>query len=320
MASEKHEEQMRFEEIVPREWFRGDQPPRLRIRCYQMARATLQAFHSRPLCIATDRAVISLFYGQMPYFANPDVNVSVGMDFQLEVDAANLRRDLPEGAYTVLMVPQLETEYSSRLALEFTAGLVSSILGRNAAYRLIFDNTLDIVGDSTTINNGDVIRVPLADDPPDLSRSRVGMIPTATSNFSALPEAERNRVELALHWHAEAISSPAVDQFLKQWIALEALGMSDRENIRPLNVSLGEAYGCSTEEAQQRFGVGRIFGFRSKILHRGQRLPIFGILEHYVEALFRDVLFHKLGLPPVGHAAQVVASPGFDLRYLLHET
>lgn len=318
MTSETREQEMRLGEIIPREWFQGDQPPTLRIRCYQIARATIETFQGRLPRIATDRAIIQLLYGKMPYVANPPVEFRMGANLEFRVDAGSIKRELPEGAYTLVVVPQADTEYASRLALEFTAGLVSAILGRNAVYRLVFDNTVDLVADRTTVI-GEVFRNPLVDEAPDFSDPRIQTIPMAANAFSALPENERNRVELAIHWYAEALSSPAVDQFLKLWIALEALGMSERENIRPLSATLGDVYGISTDEAQLRFGVGRIFGFRSKILHRGQRLPVHGTLERYVEALFRDVLFQKLRLPPAQHAAQIACGPGFDLKSLVHE-
>jgi hypothetical protein len=318
MDSQAQRQEMRFTDIIPKTWFSGDQPPKLRIRCYQMARATLETFQGRIPTVTFDRAVVVPFYGSMPYVANPPLDFRMGAMVEFQVDPTGMKRTLPEGAYILLIVPEVETEYASRLALDFTAGLVSAVLGRNVVYRQIFDNTLDLVADNTTVI-GDVFRNPQVDEVPDLSTSRLDAISEAATALAALPENQRNRAELAIHWYAEALASPAADQFLKLWIALEALGMSERENIRPLNATLAEAYGISPDEAQQRFGVGRVFGFRSRILHRGQRLPIYGVLDRYVEALFRDVLFQKLGLRPMLHASQVATSSGFDLRALLHE-
>jgi hypothetical protein len=127
----------------------------------------------------------------------------------------------------------------------------------------------------------------------------------------------RDRVLLSLGWFAQAFESSGVDGFLKYWIAFEALGMSDASNIRPLNEALERAYGIPASEVETCYGVGRIFGFRSLIVHRGETPSIHGSLLDYLEALYRDVLFERLGLKCTAAAAAIRKQPGFDLRVLL---
>lgn len=318
MKSQVRREQVELKDLIPDSWLHNGKLPRLRLRCFQMGCATLDTFRGRSPRIETDRAVIICLYGEVPYLAPPAVEFQFSVNLQFRMDSSGMRRQLPEGAYTLIIVPEMEGEYGSRLALEFTSGLLASVMGRNMVYRLMFDNTVDLVADTTTII-GETHRNPEVDEPPDFSRQNLRALTSASRGFIDLKGAERNRVELALHWHAEAIASAAPDQFLKHWIALEALGMSERENIRPLNISLADAYGISLKEVQDRFGVGRIFGFRSKIVHRGERLPVHGVLDRYVEALFRDILFQKLGIESRAYASKVANEDGFDFRKLLHE-
>lgn len=93
--------------------------------------------------------------------------------------------------------------------------------------------------------------------------------------------------------------------------------MAKRDNVTPLNEALAAAYGIGTNEARKRFGLGRIFGFRSRLVHNGERLVVQGLLDAYLVGLFRDVLFHKLKLPPQGFAEAVVQQPSFDLPQFL---
>jgi hypothetical protein len=283
-----------------------------------MARVTQESFAGRAFKIDGDESLVLLFWGSVPYVTHPKLQHRATESLQFEIDASGMQQVAPEGPYTLIVVPQAGSEYESRQALDLSAGLVAAVLGRNIAYQLVFDNTVNLVQDNTTVFSP-IARNPLADDPPDLTDVGIEELKLVLPSISGLPELVRNRVEFALHWHEEAARSPATDQFLKRWIALEALGMSERENIRPLNESLAISYGLSVQEAAARFSVGRIFGFRSRIVHRGERLPVHGVLEQYVEALFRDVLFQKIGLPPRGFAAAITSVPSFDLRAFLHE-
>lgn len=60
-----------------------------------------------------------------------------------------------------------------------------------------------------------------------------------------------------------------VDAFLKYWIAIEIIAMPDSSNIKHLIEILADIYEIRKEDAKKNFGVGKIFGFRSKIVHHG---------------------------------------------------
>jgi Apea-like HEPN len=138
----------------------------------------------------------------------------------------------------------------------------------------------------------------------------------AYNHFDSLPSDLRNRVALSLRWFYSSFLAEGVDIFLKSWFALEALGMGDRENINPLNECLAKAYGISVQKARQMFGVGKLFGLRSSIVHQGQILPIHANLSDYVEALYIDVLLERLNLPCERRAESILRGSDFDLSKL----
>lgn len=96
---------------------------------------------------------------------------------------------------------------------------------------------------------------------------------------------------LSIQWYFDSLNSSGVDKVLKCWFAMETLGMPDGTDIRPLNEILSRAYGISYQEVTQRFGVGRVYGFRSEIVHQGKIVPIHYMLSDYMESLYVDILF-----------------------------
>lgn len=109
-----------------------------------------------------------------------------------------------------------------------------------------------------------------------------------------------------------------MDAYLKNWFALETLGMPDTSDVRPLNDSLARAYAIPLKEAESRFAVGRLFGLRSRIVHDGQIVPIHARLLDYIAAIFVDVLFERLNVAAERRAELVSAMSDFRLERYLH--
>ena len=103
-----------------------------------------------------------------------------------------------------------------------------------------------------------------------------------------------------------------IDSFLSFWIAIETLAMDDTD-IRPINETLARVYQVSVQEASKQFGVGRVFGLRSKIVHHGHIASIHAKLKLYLEALYSDLLFAELNLPSEYKTKSMLNDPEFDL-------
>lgn len=306
--------------LLPSQWFDEGKPRIVRVRAYQMARAVRGSFQEHFPYFATARFMALLGYGPVQYVAAPDVNFSVLApdEMQFAFDKSGLHKTMPDTAHVLVVAPEADSEDDTRFHLDVAAGLVGATLGANAVFRLLYENLVNLTANQISVTSA-VIRNPLAVPAPNLTRAGLSLLANGLEALAGLSDSERARVRLALHWHEQAIRAPASDQFLKQWIALEALGMDLRNNVRPLNALLAAAYRISVEEARDRFGIGRIFGFRSRIVHRGERLAIHGVLQAHVEAIFRDILFEKLKLAPQHFAAAIELEPSFDLKSLLHE-
>jgi hypothetical protein len=85
---------------------------------------------------------------------------------------------------------------------------------------------------------------------------------------------------------------------------------------RPVVEALARSYGIASRDAKKAFHIGRLFAFRSRIVHQGHIQPIHALLSDYVAALYLDVLYDRLSLPSERFAAKVQKSPGIDISAL----
>ncbi|MFH1114783.1 MAG: hypothetical protein V1792_12780 [Pseudomonadota bacterium] len=110
-----------------------------------------------------------------------------------------------------------------------------------------------------------------------------------------------------------AQTATGVDSFVKYWISLETLAMKDTTKVRPINEILAKCYDLTVKAATNRFHVGRLYGVRGDIVHKGVSKGIDLTLKKYLEAIYLDVLFHKLGLPCEHRAGSLLESVGSDV-------
>lgn len=185
---------------------------------------------------------------------------------------------------------------------------------RNIAFRHLFTQTIGIRDDSLTMA-GNMFRLPFDLPPPDLSASAMARYRDCWSKIDALPKQQKRKVRLSLRWHLKGIQSDNLDSFLSLWVALETLIMNST-NIIEINNALAAAYGISSQEARKEFGVGKIYGLRSDIVHNGLHRTISSDLTDYMECLYADLLQSKLLGASVGRSRAFIARKSLDIEYL----
>ena len=247
------------------------------------------------------------FYGQMPYLrlASNEVRSTVIPEFHIAPEEVTS----PEGAYLLIILPFDDSDPSGsesliRARVTELVGLLIAVFGPNIAYRRLFDNIVMPQTNQRTVI-GESFRNPASMPAPNIGYGMIHRAIDAQQAMRQLPQLEQNRLSLSLRWYAEAQHARGVDLFLKLWFAIEALGMSDRDNVRPVIEALSRSYGIASKDAKKRFAVGRLFGFRSRIVHQGEIRPIHANLSDYVAALYLDVLYECLDLPPQRRARRV---------------
>lgn len=245
------------------------------------------------------------------------------------IDVMQIRpeiRHAPRAFYTLFLSPfdpsaGVNDEPRVRQLIGTAVGLVAAINGGALVFERMFDNVVDLATGQLTVF-GPAFKTPVAYGPARFSAADLAVVADASKALELRDDALQARIRLAMHWFHEALNDDTQDEFIKLWIAVEALAMPDTTNVRPVNQILGSAYGITAQDAAKRFGAGKLQGLRSRILHNGEQLVIHGDLTNYVRALFTDILFEVLALPAQHRADAYMRAPAFappfDLDALAH--
>ena len=318
--SEPHEpaeKTFKWTELIPPGWFKKPDESSVWMTGYRAFRVPKESLVPPKLLDLTELRVMLLF-GKLKYQDSSQVEIELVTENQWKVNADKFQlRETPEGPYLLLICPFDRdgikgNEGSTKQTIAVYAGLITTLFGRNIVYRRVFDNILQCgTGQVTCFTSA--IENPLWFPAPTIDDTHLQTVRTADEKIASLQQEDKNRIRLSLRWFESAI----IDAFLKYWIAMETVGMPDTTNIRPLNESLAAAYGITFEEARDSFAVGRLFGLRSRIVHDGLIMPIYGQLLKYTEAIYIDILHHHLGLPCGRKAEEIKSDPEFDLATYL---
>lgn len=317
------EPQQKLTDLAPSEWFEEPDKSSIWITAYRIMFADKEKLKNGQLYDFSNLRVI-LIYGKLQYLETSHIKPEIDNDGNVKLDANINNTETPEGGWLIILQPYVidgaeSTEYKIRVNAGIYAALYAAMNGRNMAFERVVDNIAALKDGKTSASSPSFIN-PGAFPVPNVSKDRCEVIHKAGIILQQKPDNDRRRIELSLHWFEKGIRSMGLDGFVNYWIAIETLGMPDTTNIRPLNQSLAKAYGITLEEATNIFGMGKIFGFRSRILHNGEDLPINQLLSEYMECIFVDILLEYLSLDSERKAINVLERQEFNLDRLVHIT
>jgi len=320
VSSEPNPSRLGLADLVPGDWFIDPVASTVLVVGYAVMRVpadrprVLQAFD-----LPSVRALLGTI--DFPYFDTSTVRFEVDTANLMRVEGQGEPRRTPLAPHLILLTPLRVDgvdgdEAEARSRLESAAGLLAAFLGRNAVYQLVFENVAQVAagasgqtvsGFSTTIEN------PLSFPAPSLDDATIDLIKQAGKTLASADLVRRERYVLALRWFHQALYGGGIDSFLRYWIAIEAVSPMTSSDIAPLVGALAHGYGIAVGDVKARYGIGRIYGFRGRIVHQGARGPVHGRLLDYLGALFVELLRIGLGLPVARSLDALLSSPDFDL-------
>jgi hypothetical protein len=282
--------------FLPASWTEGEGSAVVAL--YRAVRAPLDDYGTDPCCLDLGGVRVTLFWGtpSIPnvqtqfWFVEPDqMGWHVNQDGELQQT---------EGRYCLFAarVAGDATEADARAALEAARGVLQAYHGRNIAYMKLFELMVGLASPSITLST-EAVENPFCLPVPRLLPTELDSFAQVARRIDETTGSDRRRLDLSFRWFASAIPLSGPDAFLHYWIALEALAMPDSTNIRPVNRHLAHSYDIAVAEAVAEFRVGRLFGFRSAVVHDGSHEPVPGEVLRYVAALYADVLLDVLELP-----------------------
>src|SRR6266567_5271826 len=305
--------------ISPR-WFKDVNKSSIWIVGYRMMQVARKDFTQGQsiLDLGDVRAIFN--YGSLSYMDASDV-LEFATDHVRSINKSKfVSKATNIGGWTVLITPYVRdgvqrSELETRNSIIVAEALLSALNSPNMVYEKVYENIVELYPIKTSASAPVFLAI---NQPPNLQPSALQLLSQSSVNLQALPENMRNRVNLSLRWYRKS-SVQGLDGFLSIWIAIEVIGMPDTSNIRPAIESLAKIYQLDYRTAVNRFQLGRIQDFRSKIVHNGQMFPIYSLLIEYLEAIYIDLLMETLNLPHERRAEQVLNYPQFDIGKLINQ-
>ena len=251
---------------------------------------------------------MELFVGELQYYSMepPFLEVTGDGHARIRTPQKPVLRTAPAGTYVVLTTPYEGGDArASQRTLDAAEGLLRARWGAAVVYRSVFENVFDLYTGQVVLHFAGVDD-PSFPDVPAVDDSEVRDLDALAGAIGGLTGEAGTRVALALRWLAMAGRERGVDALLKYWIAIETLALPDGDtNVRHAETLLEAGYGLDKVAVRERFGLGRLQGMRSAIVHNGARVRFPGEVGKFLEALFLDLLHVWLGLPCPRRAAEL---------------
>jgi hypothetical protein len=305
-------------QVIPAHWFPSSHPPgSVLLSVYAPLMAHRATFDNSRLNL--DDAVIAWHWGTVRCLGG-DIRIDVrtnaegsaeffnhgGAVLETRVDGWLVILQRMAAGSSTTPIEDLQRRRTEILAL------LTSVIGIGTVFHLELENEipLDLSGFGYSASWGSIARDLFITPLPTQERKRLAR--SLEDSINGLPDAEQRRIRLAQHWFDRGTRSQSTDAFINLWVALEALVLEGSANIGALKRAVGRAYGLGAEEANRRFGLGRIYGYRCDLFHGQRRIQPDSLLLGYMAALWIDVFFERLGVPCERRAEQAMPTRLFD--------
>lgn len=307
--------------LTPDSWFSEDMPHYAWLTAYRMM-LTEQPLLPKPIIHDYKNLRVILFFGKLAYLDNNNIKYNWSNNGTLTTTANNQITLSEESGWLIILQPYNNNidclnENNLRYNAGVYAGLYSALNTQNIAFIKLCDNVINLENNNIT-TFGPAIKNCLTFPPLDLSSAKSDLMQNAGTVIAKLPDAEKNRIMLSLHWFEKGLRSIGIDGFISMWIALETLGMPNTTDVRPIIQKIANAYHIPYDKAQQKFQIGKIHGLRGRILHEGENIVIHANLSDYIEAIYSDVLFETIGLSSEKRSEKILTRNDFNLTDLLN--
>lgn len=285
-------------EQIPNIWFKNRETSSIWLSGYRMMRVTNESIPEGMRYFDLKKARIFLFYGTVDYIDSSSATPQISPNGDVIFDTSAINKQTPIGAYLIIVLPfdvdsKEGNERVTKDRIADIVGLIASVNQMNMIFTHLFDYVYNLSRKEKSVI-GNVIINPFSMPIPELSKERLAFITTIDDAIESKEASLRERIRLSLRWYKSAIYDENVDAFIKYWIAIETLGMSDTK-ISPLNRALARIYNISQEETRNKFNIGRIFGIRGRIIHDGEQLQIGVTILGYLESIYIDLLYDAIG-------------------------
>ncbi|MBA3473507.1 MAG: hypothetical protein H0T57_09835 [Rubrobacter sp.] len=296
--------------FVPwRKWFDRSQDARVWVRAYRAYHVPAEIVSQKQQFVADFEQVRAVFLRWDAPYQIVEPNLFQQKNGQIAAQPRPRLDRTGEGVLLLLMTPLPENydgndENAAREKVSFTRSVMVAFMGRNAAYKYMFDVTVEC--GARTVGHTSLVFSTPRDETPVVNKQGEELVSEVLEKLSSLDNSTQNRIRLALRWYQRSFGDDRlvrdtvegqIDDFINSWLALETLVMEGTTNIAPVKRMLGEIHGLDAQRVVDLFPIGRIYGLRGDILHEGQIHGLKDGLTRFMTDVFADLLLHVLDLP-----------------------
>ncbi len=309
--------------LIPSGWFSDVTKSSIWMVGYRRMMQTTRQDFSQLLIVDLGDVRAIFVYGNLSYRDSSNI-LEFGDDHVYHINASKLEtKETNIGSWTILITPDVSDglqrpEPEIRNSISIAEGLLAAINSPNMVFKKVFENIVELPS-LTTTTFSPIMTNAATDLSPNLTAQALQVLSLSSANLQALPENIQNRVKLSLRWYSKSLIEIGIDGFLSIWIAIEVIGMPDTSNIRPALETLAKIYQVDYRTAVNRFQLGGIQNFRSKIVHDGKMFPVHFLLTKYLGAVYIDLLRETLHLPHESRAEKVLNNPQFAIDNFINQ-
>lgn len=152
----------------------------------------------------------------------------------------------------------------------------------------------------------------------DLHENDYKNISIFDQKFQKLGETDKQSIARSLTWLSESTKSYGSESFLRMWIALEIAFTKTENTVKELRIKIARANDIENEKVDFYFHIGKIYGIRKEIVHRGKNPPIDGSILDILFYLYTDLLFYKITGQKDKRAIDYIVNKQIDFDKLLN--
>ena len=319
------EDILQFKKLIPPSWYEMFDNLFISVTGYQVFIRD-DFFKNKILKLYFENYMVIFVKGNIKYISKPILFAKEINEDSVEISIVEPHKNkkTPDGVYMLILQP-FDGKNGKIVgycdSLSKNKSVISSIMaasiGRNVIFNEVFSYSVnqlfqaEIESAGCSILKGELNENSLSEKNLEISIAIHNSIHSIENNLKKI-------ILLSLHWFEQALrasfESSQSDSFLKFWVALEVLAMPDTSDIRPIKEIISCIYNLTNDEASKKFKIGQIYGLRCKIVHDGMTEVANYENTMYLEALYIDILFYRLGLQSKKKLEHLISLPVYDFR------
>lgn len=230
-----------------------------------------------------------LFYcGELTYISSEGFGDIDLVDGQLRYSLGVTQFGKSKSSYWIITIYEKKKHNEYHKEIE---GIISTIYGKDFLNKKIF--TQECYRDQSTFSTPAFLN-PYYRVTENITEEKIRYMNVFEQWLYRLDENEMASIIRSMAWLSEASKTYGSDSFLRMWIALE-IGFTKTDNtVKELREKIARANDIVNEKVDAIFCLGKMYGVRKEIVHRGKNPPIDGSILDIMYYLFTDLLYFKL--------------------------